>query len=301
MSIVLNPAASAVVAQPVAAQGATAGIILQPGTVINAQVLQILGNDQVQIAISGQPLDVTSQVPLQAGQTLQLSVSQADNGNINLAVVNQPATATTASTVNPATINATSDALALAASGNVTAPATAAAPQNQLTTLQALAVSVAAETAAAQQTSLAPLFANLSVATASGSLPALVQQAATQVLAQRTSLDPSLTGGDIKQAFQNSGLFLESSLALGSVTSGTPDLQGALIVLRQVLTTAIDAAAPATTAASTTTATTANAATLVPEQAPSVPATVLVEQGANQLLSVPSSSVVITAEAEPPG
>src|SRR6201995_1875743 len=156
MSIVLNPAASAVSAQSVAVQGASADIVLQAGTVINAQVLQILGNDQVQIAIGGQPLDVTSQVPLQAGQTLQLSVSQADNGNINLAVVNQPATATTTSTVSPATINATSDALALAASG-VAAPTTAAAPQNQLTTLQALAVSVAAETAAAQQTSLAPL------------------------------------------------------------------------------------------------------------------------------------------------
>jgi Flagellar hook-length control protein FliK len=294
MSIVLNPAASPVAAQSVAAQGVAADIVLQPGTVINAQVLQILGNDQVRIAIGGQPLDVVSQVPLQAGQTLQLAVSQAANGNINLAVVNQPANAT--ATANPATINATSDAVTLAA-GGVAAPATAAAPQNQLTTLQALAVSVAAETAAAQQTSLAPLFANLSVAAASGNLPGLVQQAATQVLAQRTSLDQNLTGGDIKQAFQTSGLFLESSLALGSVTSGTPDLKAALIVLRQVLTTAIDAAAPATSAAATSTAT---AATLVPaEQPPSAPATVLLEQGADQLIAVPSSSVVITAEAEP--
>jgi hypothetical protein len=295
MSIVLNPAASPVAAQSVAAQGVAADIVLQPGTVINAQVLQILGNDQVRIAIGGQPLDVVSQVPLQAGQTLQLAVSQAANGNINLAVVNQPANAT--ATANPATINATSDAVTLAAAGGVAAPATAAAPQNQLTTLQALAVSVAAETAAAQQTSLAPLFANLSVAAASGNLPGLVQQAATQVLAQRTSLDQNLTGGDIKQAFQTSGLFLESSLALGSVTSGTPDLKAALIVLRQVLTTAIDAAAPATSAAATSTAT---AATLVPaEQPPSAPATVLLEQGADQLIAVPSSSVVITAEAEP--
>jgi hypothetical protein len=295
MSIVLNPAASPVAAQSVAAQGVAADIVLQPGTVINAQVVQILGNDQVRIAIGGQPLDVVSQVPLQAGQTLQLAVSQAANGNINLAVVNQPANAT--GTANPATINATSDAVTLAAAGGVTAPATAAAPQNQLTTLQALAVSVAAETAAAQQTSLAPLFANLSVAAASGNLPGLVQQAATQVLAQRTSLDQNLTGGDIKQAFQTSGLFLESSLALGSVTSGTPDLKAALIVLRQVLTTAIDAAAPATSAAATSTAT---AATLVPaEQPPSAPATVLLEQGADQLIAVPSSSVVITAEAEP--
>lgn len=298
MSIVVNPVISPVAAASVAAQGVAADIVLQPGTVINAQVLQILGNDQVRIAIGGQPLDVVSQVPLQAGQTLQLAVSQAANGNINLAVVNQPANAT--GTANPATINATSDAVTLAAAGGVAAPATAAPPQTQLTTLQALAVSVAAETAAAQQTSLAPLFANLSVATASGNLPGLVQQAATQVLAQRTSLDQNLAGGDIKQAFQTSGLFLESSLALGSVTSGTPDLKAALIVLRQVLTTAIDAAAPSTNAAATTTST-ATAATLVPaEQPPSSPATVLLEQGADQLIAVPTSSVVITAEAEPP-
>src|SRR6201986_1722902 len=133
MSIVLNPATSAVAApnavtQGVAAQGVTANIVLQPGTVINAQVLQLLGNDQVRIAIGGQPLDVVSQVPLQAGQTLQLAVSQAANGNINLAVVNQPATATGAA--NLATINAISDAAALAAAGNGAAPNTYAAPKN---------------------------------------------------------------------------------------------------------------------------------------------------------------------------
>ena len=54
----------------VAAQGAAADIVLQPGSVISAKVLQILGNDQVKISIGGQSLDVQSQVPLQAGQTL---------------------------------------------------------------------------------------------------------------------------------------------------------------------------------------------------------------------------------------
>ena len=117
MSIFLNPATSAVAAQSVAANGVAADIVLQPGTVINAQVLQILGNDQVRIAIGGQPLDVVSQVPLQAGQALQLAVSQAANGNINLAVVNQPANATVINTANAATINATSDAVTLAAAG----------------------------------------------------------------------------------------------------------------------------------------------------------------------------------------
>ena len=112
----------------------------------------------------------------------------------------------------------------------------------QLTPLEALAVSVAAQTAATQQTSLAQLFANLGVAAGLNGLPPQVQQAAAQVLAQQTSLDQNLTGEDIKQAFQTSGLFLEASLASGSVSSSgaAPDLKAALIVLRQVLTTSLD-------------------------------------------------------------
>ncbi len=124
MSIVLNPAAPQVATQNIAAQ-AVAGpgrcgagrygrYHLQPGTVINAQVLQLLGNDQVRIAIGGQALDVVSQVPLQAGQTLQLAVSQASDGNINLAVINQPAAPAGVAAANSATVNATADAAALA-------------------------------------------------------------------------------------------------------------------------------------------------------------------------------------------
>jgi hypothetical protein len=285
----------------VAAQGITADVVLQPGTVVNAQVLQLLGDDQVRIAIGGQSLDVTSQVPLQAGQTLQLSVSQTADGNINLAVVNQPAgAAASQAAADPAAANATSDAVTLTSTVAATAtPVNTAAPQPQLTALQALAVSVAAQVAATEQTSLAPLFANLGVAAASGSLPTIVRQAAVQVLAQQTILDQGLTGTDIKQAFQSSGLFLEASLAQGAVSQGVPDLKAALIVLRQVLTTAIDS----TTAAATpvppdgqATATTA---------ATAAPATLLLEQGADAVLQAlsdgspnPSSSVIITAEPD---
>jgi hypothetical protein len=159
-------------------------------------------------------------------------------------------------------------------------------------------VSVAAQIAATEQTSLAPLFANLGVATASGSLPALVQQAAVQVLAQQTSLDQGLTGTDIKQAFQSSGLFLEASLAQGSVSQGAPDLKAALIVLRQVLTTAIDS----TTAAATLVPADGQAAATT--SATATPATLLL-QGADAALQVlsegsaiPSSSVVIIAEPD---
>jgi Flagellar hook-length control protein FliK len=285
----------------VAAQGVTADVVLQPGTVVNAQVLQLLGNDQVRIAIGGQSLDVTSQVPLQAGQTLQLSVSQTADGNINLAVVNQPAgAAASQAAANPAAANASSDAVTLTSAVAATAtPVNAAAPQPQLTPLQALAVSVAAQIAATEQTSLAPLFANLGVAAASGSLPTIVQQAAVQVLAQQTILDQGLTGTDIKQAFQSSGLFLEASLAQGSASSATPDLKAALIVLRQVLTTAIDS----TTAAATLVPADGQAAATTPATA--TPATILLEQGADAALqalsdgsAIPSSAVVITAEPD---
>ena len=298
MSIVINPTVPLV-----AAQGVTSDIVLQPGTVITAQVQQLLGNDQVRIAIGGQSLDVASQVPLQAGQTLQLAVSQAPDGTINLAVVNQqagvpasqPAASSTAS-------NGTSDAVtltsAIAATANTT---TVSAPQPQLTVLQALAVSAVAETAATQQTSLAPLFANLGVAASSAGLPALVQQAASAVLAQRTSLDQGLSGTDIKQAFQSSGLFLEASLAQGSASSGTPDLKAALIVLRQVLTSALTAASENTTAAATLVPSGGQPATTTLSAVPAsaTAATLVLEQGAGgaaQLLATPS--IVITAEPD---
>ena len=86
------------------------------------------------------------------------------------------------------------------------------------------------------------MFANLGAAVSTGSLPPKLQQAIAQVLAQQTSLDQNLDGGDIKTAFQKSGIFLEASLAAGSVPpSGVPDLKAALIVLRQTLQTALGA------------------------------------------------------------
>jgi hypothetical protein len=65
-----------------------------------------------------------------------------------------------------------------------------------------------------------------------------------QVLAQRTGLDQNLSGSDVKNAFGKSGLFLEASLASGSVppAAGIPDLKAALIVLRQTLLSSLGAA-----------------------------------------------------------
>ncbi len=234
MSIVITPNVTPVAAQAVT----TADIVLQPGSVISARVVQILGNDQVRIAIGGQPIEVTSQVPLQAGQTLQLQVSQTASG-IGLAIVSQSGAAASQGAGSTATLDSVTLAPNAAAIAALAPPGTPVA-SNPLSALETLAVALAAQTAATQQTSLAPLFANLGAAAGLAALPPQVQQAMAQVLAQQTSLDQNLTGGDIQQAFRNSGLFLEASLASGSaLPTATPDLKAALIVLRQVLTTSL--------------------------------------------------------------
>ena len=225
---------------PAAAPGASAvDIVLQAGSVINARVLQILGPDQVRIAIGGQSIDVLSQVPLRAGQALQLQVSQTANG-IGLAIVNQQGVSGAGQLAAGASAVTLAPELAAGLAALAT-PVTIAAG-NQVTPLETLAVSLATETAAAQQTSLAPLFANLDAAAGSSALPSQVQQAVAQALSLRTSLDyQNLSGGDITRAFQTSGLFLEASLAFGSppVAGAAPDLKAALIVLRQALASSL--------------------------------------------------------------
>ncbi|MGO3934778.1 flagellar hook-length control protein FliK [Rhodopseudomonas pseudopalustris] len=235
MAISVNPNLSVV-----ALQGVTADVVLQPGTVVQAKVLSVLDNNQVRIAIAGQTIDATAQIPLQAGQILQVAVSQTDQG-IRLAIVNQPAT--TQVPANLATAGAALDTVTLAPQAIVltaqSAPSIVPAA-NALTPQQAAALTMAAQVAATQQTGLSTLFANLDAVTDLASLPQAVRQAVTQVLAQRSSLTPALTGADIQRAFQSSGILLEASLATGAqpATAGT-DLKAALIVLRQVLTTAL--------------------------------------------------------------
>jgi hypothetical protein len=238
----------------IAAQGVASNVALQPGTVVSAQVLQVLSNDLVRIAIANLSIDVLTEVPLQAGQNLQLAVSQTPD-SIRLAVVGQGATA-----------GAATDTASLASlAPNVSI---AAAPSSSvLTALERAAVSTATQTAVTQQGSLSQLFANLGAAAGSGGLPPGLQQAVTQLLAQQTSLDDNLTGGDVKNAFESSGIFLEASLASGSVSSapGVPDLKAALIVLRQALLSSVGVTGATEDSATATDAVShAATATLVP-------------------------------------
>jgi hypothetical protein len=254
MSISVNP-----ILPVVAAQGAAPELLLQPGTVVDARVVKLLSDNLVRIAIAGLSIDVQSEIPLSAGQTLQLAVSEMDGG-FRLAVVGQGAASGTPSD----SITLASDAFTDAAAK----PSAGAAPAgNQLTPLERLAVASAAQTAASQQGSLSHLFANLGAVAGAGGLPPKLQQAMMQVLAQQTSLDQNLTGNDVKNAFQKSGLFLEASLASGSVSpaASMPDLKAALIVLRQTLLSSLGTAGaaqgPAPSAASLEVAATS---TLVP-------------------------------------
>ena len=312
---------------PGAAQGAaTADIVLQAGSVVSARVLQILAPDQVRIAIGGQGIDVLTKVPLQAGQTLELQVSETADG-IGLAIVSQqPAGATGAL----AGASVATDAVTADAAANLTALGPAAiAPISPLTPEEALAVSIAAQTAATQQTSLAPLFANLGFAAGLPGLQGQLQQPVAQVLAQRIGLDQNLSADDIKQAFQTSGLFLEATLASGSVQGSTaaPDLKAALIVLRQVLASSLaDVTAASINAPASSASTPQGAVAVVVQEAPTspeqaaqppgttlpgtaaalaqqsaAPAAALSSQNEQPADQVPAQPVIFIADSEAPG
>src|SRR5882762_7238255 len=254
MPISVNPILPVTAAQSVAPD-----LVLRPGTVVDAQVLKLLSDNLVRIAIENLSIDVLSEVPLVAGQTLQLAVSQTEGG-IRLAVVGPG---------SGAAAGLTSDSVTLAPEALLdvaTTPVSVPPSKDILTPLERVAVAAAAQTAATRQGSLAPLFANLGAVAGANSLPPKLQQAVTQLLAQQTSLDQNLTGSEIKNAFQKSGLFLEASLASGSlsIASGTPDLKAALIVLRQALLSSLGTAGAAQSPAASASSPAAATSTLVP-------------------------------------
>src|SRR5262245_10461619 len=255
MAISINPVLPVLPAQE--AGSIAPELVLQPGSVVSAQVLKVLSADLVRIAIAGLSIDAASEIPLQQGQNLQLAVTQTRDG-IRLAMVGQGGDAAAdAVTLSP-------DALADVAASRPTI----VSPKNVLTPQERIAVTAAAQAAVTEQDSLAPLFANLGAAVSSSNLPPKLQAAIAQVLAQQTSLDQNLDGGDIKTAFQKSGIFLEASLAAGSVSaSGVPDLKAALIVLRQTLQSALGANAPATAPTAQATTTPSGAPQSAPPQA----------------------------------
>jgi Flagellar hook-length control protein FliK len=294
MAISINP-----IFPVISAQGAAPDVVLQPGTVINAQVLKILANGLVRIAIVNLSIEVLSEIPLQAGQILQLAVSQTADG-IKLAIVGQGGAARTEkeATVADLASSIVDDIAPVIVAGNK-AP-NAAVSKNPLTPLQALAVSAAAQTAAARQASLAPLFANLGSVVVSDVLPPQLQQAVAQLLALRPKLDLDLGGSDVKAAFRASGLFLEASLASASTLPSArgPDLKAALIVLRQTLQSLGEAAVPAAVVGPPPVRPTAAAAGLMPTET-AIPPSLIPEIDVEEVL-LPQGRVPVADEVTKP-
>lgn len=137
-------------------------------------------------------------------------------------------------------------------------------PETQAET-PARAVAAAAGRAAARQAGLAPLMADMVQAAAEPDTPRQVKAAIAQVMALGTRLDGQISGPEIRQALQRSGLFLEARLATavpdgsaprqqtGTLTdpprvvpTPTPDsdMKAALLVFREVVRSWADTLPP---------------------------------------------------------
>jgi hypothetical protein len=252
--------------QLTATSGTAPELVLQPGTVIDARVLAV-SDGLARILIAGMAIEALTEVALQPGANLKFAVTQTADG-VRLAIVPPEATAQTrtgasaqasGSTPAPATSNA--GATAQASLPRVAASPVAANPE-------AAAISQAIQTSAPRQASLSPLFANLPVIVASKSVPQQIQSAASQLLATRLPLDGGLTADGLRQAFQKSGLFLEATLARGTVPAGAPDLKAALVVFKHVLTGWLGQQAPAAQSPTAAPALTAIAQPSGPAQTP---------------------------------
>jgi hypothetical protein len=143
--------------------------------------------------------------------------------------------------------------------------ARAAANSATLPDTPARAVAAAASRAAARQAGLAPLMADMAQAAAEPGVPRPVKAAIEQVLALRARMDGQISGPEVRQALQRSGLFLEARLAAATLADGvsrqptgtltappkviptpTPDsdMKAALLVFREVVKTWMDTAPP---------------------------------------------------------
>src|SRR5262245_13726046 len=178
MAISVTPVLPVQPAQEIGAVAeASPELVLKPGTTIEATVLKVLSADLVRIAISALSIDVKTEIPLQEGQVLKLAVSQTDSG-IRLTNVTGGGDASSLG----------ADAVTLSPDALVDAPTApvSTAPKIVLTPAEKVAVTIAAQAAATEQGSQAPLFANLASIVNSPALPPRLLQAMQQVLSQQT-------------------------------------------------------------------------------------------------------------------
>ncbi|MFT4255095.1 MAG: hypothetical protein QM608_21745, partial [Caulobacter sp.] len=140
--------------------------------------------------------------------------------------------------------------------------------------VQARAVSDLVGRAAPAQGGMAPLLADLEKVSTSPDAPAVVRQAAANMLALRSPIDGAVTAGEIRQAFARSGLFMEQRLAEEAEPGAAPlaakDLKAAMLVLRAAVASWSAQARPASSAAPSVTSAPTQAAQGGPASATTV-------------------------------
>jgi hypothetical protein len=187
----------------------------------------------------------------------------------------------------------------------------------------ARAVATAAGRAVARQGGLAPLMADMAQAAAEPDTPRQVKAAITQVMALSARMDGQISGPEIRQALQRSGLFLEARLATGdqvqrqaagtltapprTVPTPTPnnDMKAALLVFREVVKSWADGLPPMAAQAGTGTSaanpmtpgSTPNAATPNTAAMAAAASTQLGDRGTPQALAVALASTELSAKA----
>jgi hypothetical protein len=216
---------------------------LKLGDIIEAKVLELLGQSIARLAVGKSIIEVQTQVPLTPGSTVRLAVKTTPDG-IRLTLLPNAAAASgpSAPSVPGASVAPQSATAVLAgeslgasmqqlataavANGNANLPAgvtttanapdlpppTQPAPPNPVAVAQA-AVATAVQSSAARQGGLAPLLADIGVAAGVPTLPEPVRQAAERLLALQPTLDETMSADGLKQAVGRSGLFLEAHLA----------------------------------------------------------------------------------------
>jgi hypothetical protein len=262
------------------------GTPLPPGQVVQALVLELIENDVFRLQLPHATIDVRADVALTPGSTVAIA-AKGTGPNAKLVIYAdgaQPA-APAASGVPPTPTPPTSPQtrhpigeaviISRAAPGaNARVQTTPAEPgivrdapsidpavrpnparieaprvePQVLSPQQALGEAV--RTAAARQSGLAPLLADIEQVAQlpPGAVPPPVRAAAAQVLALRVPLSENLSSADVKQAFVRSGVLFEAKVAEGrapalpsaaapNAPAPAADLKAALIVFRQVLKT----------------------------------------------------------------
>jgi len=256
---------------------------LQPGQVIQALVLELIERDIFRLQLPQAVVDVKSGVALTPGSVVTLAVKSAGpnarltiyadqeapiNGRTVATRAAAPGTTGQGDAPKPAARQPIGEAVIIArqqtgAQPKVTTDAVVTRDAPSINSVRPLAhllqipmpitpehaLSEAVRAAAARQSGLAPLFADVEQVATGDTLPTPVRAAAAQVLALRVPLDEGLTAADVKQAFMRSGVLFEPRLAAArppavqaairaeAIPHEVPagDLKAALLVFRQVL------------------------------------------------------------------